>query len=280
MLHSPLTLPGSFAPTGSETVDVHVEITRSSDVGPDGWTYRPPEAEYGYGSARLTIRPAALHCALKPDTPERIAELLVLGPGLAGVLSARAPVLHGTTVRLPGEDADTVVLGPSGAGKSTLSAAMLQQGARLVADDLAVLDRRDDALSVRIGPPQIKLWADAASALGIQLEGQPRVHPDHDKHRVTVGSVGSETPGRCPVGRLVYVQRGPELSLTPVPPAEARTILLANHRLPEILMPADQPRWLAAVHQLARDVPMVRVVLPGPHEVLRDAVAAIARHTR
>jgi hypothetical protein len=269
---SDLPLPGR--PTNG-VPDVRVTVARSRDVGPDGWRYDPPNATYGYGSARLTIAPDALHCALRPDTDPTIAALLILGPGLAGVLSHRAPVLHGTTVRPAGASTDTLVFGPSGVGKSTLSAAFIRAGARLVADDLAVLDAGPEGPTVRPGPSQLKLWADAADALGFDCAGLKRVHPDHAKFRVPVPGVAEPRP----LGQLVQVLRGPELRVERVPPAEARLLVLANHRLPQILAPEAQPRWLHAAHRLARDVPMCRVHLPGPHDRLDDAIAAIAAHT-
>lgn len=54
--------------------------------------------------------------------------------------------LHGTAVEREGRG--VVLLGPSGAGKSGLAAEMMLLGARLVVDDLLLLERRSGAVWV------------------------------------------------------------------------------------------------------------------------------------
>ncbi|MCB9675399.1 MAG: hypothetical protein H6737_09810 [Alphaproteobacteria bacterium] len=232
------------------------------DVGPEGWVFHPPRAEYGYGPARLAVGPDAIDVWLKPGVDASIARLLVLGPGLAGVLANRVPVIHGTTLRTA--VGDVVLVGPSGMGKSSFSAAWIRRGARLVADDIAALDGR----CVRPGPPRLKLWEDGIAALGLDGAARARIHPEHAKFGVAVPGVDSAAP----VARIVLIERGEGSAR--VSPAEAHGLLLANHRLPGILTPEAQVRWLHAMAALARDVPVWRVCLPGPLDALDGLVAS------
>lgn len=87
----------------------------------------------------------------------------LLGSAVGALLIQRGIlVLHGSSMEKDGQA--IVCLGHSGAGKSTLAYALLQQGWRLLADDLVAVN--PDGL-VLPGIPRIKLWHDAAKAFGL-----------------------------------------------------------------------------------------------------------------
>ena len=74
--------------------------------------------------------------------------------------------LHASAVALPGGGPAIGFLGPREAGKSTLSQALVQRGARPLADDLLVLYREDDDFLVqplphtrRLRPPSMRFFA-------------------------------------------------------------------------------------------------------------------------
>jgi hypothetical protein len=85
-------------------------------------------------------------------------------------------VLHGNAVQIG--DGCVICVGHSGAGKSTLAAAMVQRGHSLVADDVCAINARG---FIEPGFPRIKLWADTARQLGIDIQPLGRIRPGIDK---------------------------------------------------------------------------------------------------
>ena len=97
--------------------------------------------------------------------------LAALGVRMASAGQASA---HGTGVALGGRG--LLILGPSGAGKSGTAAALVAQGARLVADDLVRLEAGPDGITML--PPRPSDDAGAPIELrGIGLAWAPAAGP-------------------------------------------------------------------------------------------------------
>lgn len=121
--------------------------------------------------------------------------------------------LHGTAVERAGRA--LVLLGPSGAGKSGLAAEMLLLGARLVADDLLLLERREGSLRVS-GP-------DAGEAANAAGEGwDPRANGAMRPMELRgIGVVRVPATAAAPVCGAVLLSPCPER----LPEAENMTLL-------------------------------------------------------
>jgi hypothetical protein len=133
-----------------------------------------------------------------PGVDEESIRLFLLGSALGALLFQRGLLLiHGNAIEVNG--GCLVCVGDSGAGKSTLAAAFLQQGYRLLADDVVPVDEQGLATP---GFPRIKLWGDAARQLGIETADLRRIMPDMDKFNVPLGTAFCDTP--LPV-KWVYV---------------------------------------------------------------------------
>ena len=76
--------------------------------------------------------------------------------------------------------------GDAGAGKSTLTAFLRRRGYRSLADDVLVIDRVETQARALPGYPQTKLWADAASRLGVDLARSEQVDELRDKYYVEI----------------------------------------------------------------------------------------------
>lgn len=72
--------------------------------------------------------------------------------------------IHGSTVYY--KNKCFVFSGNSGAGKSTLAAAFIQRGAKLVADDISLINFTDSVAEVIPAFPGIKIWEDSLKKLG------------------------------------------------------------------------------------------------------------------
>ena len=82
-------------------------------------------------------------------------------------------VLHAGVVMTP--RGAVAISGESGAGKSTAQAALLARGCQMVADDVSVLRKSDDAqITVLPGISNINMCEDAAIKLGIDVVNLPR----------------------------------------------------------------------------------------------------------
>ena len=206
------TLPrGSIAP--SETSETM--------TGPNEW--RLVYDDVGV----LTVR-SGRHIDVQPlrGVPPRLLRMMVLGPALAAVLHQRGFLLiHASVVDIGGRAA--VFLGASGAGKSTIAAVLHAAGHRLVADDVAAVRVGDGGAEVYAGFPQLKLWPDAATALGHDSRQLPRVEPGIEKRAQRLRH-GFAQRRVLPLGRVYVLEYGPTVEITRLHP-HAGLLALAAH---------------------------------------------------
>jgi len=118
------------------------------------------------GGREIVVQPAA--AAAWCDV-----RLFLLGSCMAALLQQRGLlVLHAAAVRTAA--GGVLLCGPSGVGKSTLLMALAQRGSAVLADDVAALDLRSGSISVLPAFPVVRLWEDAAVALGLDPTALPR----------------------------------------------------------------------------------------------------------
>lgn len=135
----------------------------------------------------ITSLPNETSIVVDPYTSNEPREYLayLMGSILGSVLHYQNELAyHAAAIKI---DMSTVlVTGDSGAGKSTTQGALLQKGANLVADDVAVIRFENNKYSVASGHPNIRLWADSAKVLGYPIEEQHRIRPNEDKYWIPV----------------------------------------------------------------------------------------------
>lgn len=115
----------------------------------------------------------------KPDSiPHSDAQSFIIGPVLGCVLRLRHQIcLHASVMEYNGKA--FAFVGNKGAGKSTTAAALLNAGARLISDDVAVMDGHNANSSVvQSGYPGVRLLPSTLSAFGLN---------EHDYERVVSG---------------------------------------------------------------------------------------------
>jgi HPr kinase/phosphorylase len=141
------------------------------------------------------------------------------GPGAVG--QAMRTLLHASCVDLSGTG--VVLVGPSGSGKSDLALRLIDGGARLIADDLVVIERTGDQLTAR--SPEAIAGLIEVRGLGIMRVG----HFASSSLGLVVALGGDLPPQRLPE-RAAYPILGvalPLLELDPWTPSACAKIRLA-----------------------------------------------------
>jgi hypothetical protein len=103
-----------------------------------------------------------------------VVRTFLLGSAMGMLLHQRGYlVLHASAVGVDGYA--VLFVGESGWGKSTTAAALHTCGFSMITDDIAAIDC-SDIPSIRPGFPQMKLWPEALSDLGLDPAELPPIH--------------------------------------------------------------------------------------------------------
>lgn len=215
--------------------------------------------------------------AVDPAAGESTATLpdwiVTVGLGCALHLSGR-PVLHASVVSIDGRG--VAFLGGPGAGKSTVATACLAAGARLVTDDVCVLDRQN-TVTVQSGPPSVKLDPDTLERITQSMDGAmpgaEKLGSVRGKQRLRVKQVAE---GPIGLDRIYLLRAGTPVSVEGLAGSDRVLALLsnayANRRLEATETAAT---YFNHVEGVADAVPIKRLARPTRWEALPTVVKAI-----
>lgn len=268
-IRSTLELPELIPADGLTTADVLIRRERLDDVPPledspsGGQLHVAPDAIYlrydevgTYcirGGREILVDPL-------PGVEERVLRLFILGAGLGLTLRQRGYlVLHASAVAV--ERQVVAILGGSGWGKSTTARALHARGHGVVADDVvAVQLRGDERPSVWPGFPQLKLWPEAAAALGDDLDALPHLHPRLGKRARQVPEGFTVEP--LPLRGLYVLAEGESQAVVELAPHETVIELVTHSYGARALQKYGAARHLAQCAHLASLVPVRRLQRP------------------
>lgn len=190
-LHSELPLAGLAAASGPADVFVRIGTVPRHLPDPRG---RGVLFEASPGSYLLRVddvarflaqdgRHITIDASASAD-PRRLQSLL-LGAVFTALLHQRGSlVLHASG--LAGPNGAVLIAGHSGAGKSTIASELAARGYAVIGDDAAVVVGGENGeLIVQPGLPQLNLWKDAASHLGLDESTAQLAPPELDKYIVS-----------------------------------------------------------------------------------------------
>ena len=183
----------------------------------------------------------------------------------------RVFVLHGSAVQLGG--VAIAFLAPKYHGKSTTAAALIEQGARLLGDDLvAVTPGKDPRVLPSV--PVVQLWEDAAR----RVMKSARQWERGGASKVQVGQRTNGVPTRL---AAMYL-------LAPVRPEAARTVrrtrlgsvesaltLLGQAKVGTLIGAERRLALLARLGELADRVPVYRLEIPRDFDRLPELTGAL-----
>ncbi|MGZ8359812.1 MAG: HPr kinase/phosphorylase [Allosphingosinicella sp.] len=161
--------------------------------------------------------------------------------------------LHASAVELDGRL--VAICGPSGAGKSTLAAAFVARGARVVTDDMLVLDGECGPLAAWPGACGLKLSEASLAQHGRTSYGLALSNKVEGKYFLPL--VGGDTTETSPLSLLIELRAGPA-GIAPVPALQAASRSAGCIRMTDLMHVAHDTsmlwhRWL----DLAASVPVV-----------------------
>lgn len=165
------------------------------------------------GGQRITVQPF-----MPPQAPD--IRVFLLGSVFGILCHQRGWLpLHACSVMIDG--AAVVFTGPSGMGKSTLAATFLQQGYRLLADDVTVIDAgAPGGPQVLPSIGRIRLWRETLLALKIPLEGVQPCRDRLDKFQIAVSGALVGQP--LPLAALHHLDRVADPRLAGLVPVSGR----------------------------------------------------------
>ena len=168
--------------------------------------------------------------------------------------------IHASAVAYQGEV--FAFTGPSGAGKSTLIAGLGNLGLPMFCDDTLVLDLSDPAAIICLpGHKRLKLTPEALALTGAAQEERVGVMIDKFYARPPAGEVGLPLP----LGRLIFLEEGPDLAAHEITGAERFARLCDDHYTDALFASArqlDRTAQFALQARLAQQIPMTRLTRP------------------
>lgn len=189
--------------------------------------------------------------------------LFLLGTCMGVLLMQRGILpLHGSAVTVKGKA--YAIVGDSGAGKSTLTAALLQQGCRLLSDDVIPVKFHNDVPVAIPSYPQQKLWQTSLDAFGMDNANYLQLVDRKTKYAVPVQE--HFTQEATPLAGVIELMKTNEgkVTLTSVHPLE-KLHLLSMHTYRSFMIPYfSRTAWhFQYAAQLAASIQVERLLRPA-----------------
>jgi len=195
-----------------------------------------------------------------PAVDEGDLHLCILGPALAVLLRQRGLlVLHASAVQVA--HGAIAFLASSGGGKSTLAASFYTRGHAVVTDDVTAVKMDTDVPEISPGFPQLKLWPEAAAALGYCPDTLLRTYPQLDKHILQTTRGFPAAP--LPLKRIYVVHEGINQEIEPLNSQQAFLELLRHTYGNEVLHTLETSAHFLQCANLVNHVPMRRLKMNG-----------------
>ena len=253
---------------------------RNLSLGEEGWTLRYDNRDGDWMAYEYRARDCSL--LVSGSLPWQVCAEPLAGVVCGVFLSLRQrTLLHGACVRLGG--ASFALLGASGHGKSTLTAALMQEGATLVTEDLLVAAQTPSGWNVEAGAPTLHLLDDAYAMVGAGLCARGRAAPKvrEGKYALDMTRAFDGAASEPPTLAGIYLLDPPAArALTQLTTLSGRRALL------RVLEHLYGSRWIRAVAEcdlqfcadLVADVPVHVLSQRWRLEETRETAAMLGRH--
>jgi hypothetical protein len=207
---------------------------------------------------------------------------LLLDQVLPLILAAQGHlVLHASAVLLDGRV--LLLAGDTGAGKSTLAARLSVAGASVLADDGVLLREGAEGLEIVPSYPGIRLFDDAAQAVGLRGEEAGTLAEYTAKRRYLPPGAAAGDPGRYRPGTLYVLETADEdddLHISPLSRRDTVVALCRHAFRADLAGAAGMREQFDTLTASTGGLDAWRVGVPRRFERLRDVAAGLADHAR
>jgi hypothetical protein len=285
-LRSALPLPEvSTLPAGGDAPSVDIRLGNAGEM--PAARYRDAVSEIGADDYLLTIKDVARYrvrngreIVVDPcsEASDRNVRGFLLGTAIGALCHQRGLLpLHASTIELDGRA--IAFAGASGAGKSTLAAFFHSRGYQVLGDDVCVVsfDNRGRPV-VRPGLARLKLWRDAAAALGHRVEGLAIDVDSLEKYQFSTGTRRGTDP--LPLERLyVLDQACRPADIRRLSGTDAAAALIDNTYRRFLLAPMGHASaYLAQIASLLRQIGVYAVSRQRRFDLLAAEAEALELH--
>jgi len=217
-----------------------------------------------------------------PEVDERVVRLAVLGSALGVLLHQRGMLaLHASAVEIG--ETGILFVGESGQGKSTTAAALVAEGAVLLADDVAAIDQQSGT-KPQVLPALSRLKLDVEPALQFGFPSEMLVEFHECDPRRAYPIYRSVPPLPHPINHIFVLREGPEVMVRPCQPQEAFIELIRHSYALRLLGSAGAtPTHFEQCAALVHTVPISWLERPRDLAVLPQVVQIAelaAQHTQ
>jgi hypothetical protein len=230
------------------------------------------------GTARVLVRNGNA-ITVQPDAGASAnLSAILAGPILAVLWHQRGLLpLHASIVVINGRA--VALSGPAAAGKSTLAAILAAQGYQVAADDIGVVDVRDNAeVWVPPGGARLQLWRDALAELGVATDGLERALPHKERYFLDCGNHVAAQPYQ--LAAVVQVIRGalPPAVLERLRGSQTADVLYGcvHSPRPASALGRAQPIFATVMRMASAGVGVWRLKVPEGLAGVREAAATLA----
>jgi hypothetical protein len=242
--------------------------------GGDGYLLRFP----GLAAFSVSRDGTSICCHRQRGVPVATRRHLLLDQVLPLAISrSHGIVLHASAVHLPSVGA-VAFAGPAGAGKSTMAAALTRLGASILSDDCVVIDDEPGGLVAHPGYPGLRLWRDAAAALGHARHAGSAVAHYSAKRRLRLAPNAFRSRASAIRAIVLLAPRrrtGPAVQWLSLAPRD-RLVMLTRYLF--VLDVADRgqvARTFSAAAALVSRIPVMRLALRDDPRQLATAARGV-----
>jgi len=217
------------------------------------------------GGREIVVDPA-------PGEDMRWARNAVLGPVMGALLYQRGRLtLHASATSVGG--AVVAFMADQRVGKSTTAAAMVARGHSLLADDITAIENHGGRLSVSPGYPLLKLWPEAAAAVGENPAALLEIMPD--VHKGGLRTRRESSTESLPLGCIYVLDRGDAPEIVPLRPQAALIEVIRNTYGRQLFQAVRTGSHLHQCAEVVNSVPIRRLKRPHSLAALPDVVQLV-----
>lgn len=182
------------------------------------------------------------------------------------------------------EDGAVLIAGESGAGKSTLTNAFLHRGYRLMADDMALVETKPEALQTEVYPafPYQKLCRNVVEEKGYDLSKLIYINEQKDKFLVPYEGQFDTRAARIKGFIMLGIEECETVTSNEIRGIERFQIIVNNLFLRHLLGPDKyKPEIGALAMKMAANVPVAYIGRPvkgdTTEDVIREALDVVGK---